>query len=631
MATPQFPDISVPWDVLEDAASDMASRAAVTQGYLADAVAAWRGLETTYRESDTEEKVHSALHDVQQPLQDWERSLREASNAVSDFVAAGRSLEQRVQELMRAENRRAPESDDAADDAAEEHLAEQAAAFTREWTDLQESAAAAIGSIAYGDGTGLPMAEAVGGAVLPEAGWAALTSQLDDRFGTPHPDRLLESLKGLNEEERREWADANPEAAALLAARGLTGRFPAGTPEHIMQGAMADGADLTRDGVKGIQEAWTSLSLDDQERLLLLYPAVFGNLNGVPFAQRAQANVITLAGHRSATQTLLDGLREPMADDYGADYVSQQQWVADMNAYDAEKARLNNLLRGLNHAYQENTQVVMLGTEGNGQVVTMVGTPSPDTRIVATLVPGSGANLGELASYSEKFTNIYRNEEDHKLGFYWQGSDFPQDALWDNIDSDLNELGGPRLAGFDFAVDLEVPSDARSTYLGYSAGGSMMGTGEREGLDSTNIVYVAPAGPGHEVAGPGNTANPDANRYWIQTRDDSLIESAQLSGGEAHGWWHSGRTMDVNRLESGFSNPRDPESLMHGHMDYFHRGSTAASNMNGVIEGTTVSPFVEYIERWDNGHSWQESPLEDHPGNYTGDKLKAVPVKNLEE
>lgn len=46
---------------------------------------------------------------------------------------------------------------------------------------------------------------------------------------------------------------------------------------------------------------------------------------------------------------------------------------------------------------------------------------------------------------------------------------------------------------------------------------------------------------------------------------------------------------------------------------------------------TTVSPFVEYIEQWDNGHSWQESPLEDHPENYTGNKMKSVPVKSLEE
>ena len=51
--------------------------------------------------------------------------------------------------------------------------------------------------------------------------------------------------------------------------------------------------------------------------------------------------------------------------------------------------------------------------------------------------------------------------------------------------------------------------------------------------------------------------------------------------------------MDPVRLETGFLSPEDPGSLMGGHTDYFRQDSTSATNIQGVIEGTEVSPYVE--------------------------------------
>ncbi|MFP3467709.1 hypothetical protein, partial [Leifsonia sp. SIMBA_070] len=82
---------------------------------------------------------------------------------------------------------------------------------------------------------------------------------------------------------------------------------------------------------------------------------------------------------------------------------------------------------------------------------------------MAALIPGSGSNLGELHSYSNRFAAIYGDTSGDKVGFYWQGTGIPQDVVWDNRNSDFNETGAPRLAAFDFAVDLEIPADARTT------------------------------------------------------------------------------------------------------------------------------------------------------------------------
>lgn len=631
MTPPQLPDIVVPWDTLQSAAEDMSVRGQITAEYLRDAAAAWSRLRSFYQEPDTEERVFTALDDVREPLENWHRSLQEATQVISEFVTAGRDLERRRQDLQSTalQQGSGPEAGAGQDERAEQQLNEEAAALTREWASLQEDAAASLERIAYGTGAGLPMGGEPGRGVLPAVGWAELTSQLDDRFGTLHPDALLPSITGLNEEELREWAAANPEAAALLADRRLNGPFRDGTPEAIMRSAMADGAHLTEHGVAGIRSAWLALSPEHQERLMLLYPAVFGNLNGIPFGQRTKANIVTLAGYRQTANEVLNS-PEP----YHLDYPTQEEWYAAFQAWEAEKTRMADLLRGLDHAHKSDAQVVSLGMEGNGQVITMVGTPSDSTSQVATLVPGTGAKLGELGSYSERLAGITGDPADHKVAFYFQSADSPQSLVWDNASPHFNETGAPMLAAFDFALDLEIPAEARSTYVGYSAGGSLMGTAEREGLDSTNIVYVAPAGPGHQVTGVDATANPEANRYWVQTRDD-LIRFAQAGGGSAHSgsFWQTGspEKMGAIRLEPGFADPDDPDTLLKGHEDYFKRGSTAAMNIQGVIDGSTVSLFVEDEVILGADGSTSYSPIEANPGDYSHGRLDWINTLDLEK
>lgn len=202
------------------------------------------------------------------------------------------------------------------------------------------------------------------------------------------------------------------------------------------------------------------------------------------------------------------------------------------------------------------------------------------------------------------------------VSFSWQGADLPDEIL-DNTTSKYNEDGRPRLAAFDYAGDAEIPRNARSTYVGYSAGGSMLGTAEREGLTSTNIVYVAPAGTGHDVGSPDDTVNnSEANLYWIQTRDDPILH-AQKFGGGYHGsslWSGSypDQQMDAIRLESGFENPKNPASIMNGHTDHFGTKSTAAANIRAVIEGGDVSSYGE-DHQWVGPGGYPDSPLEERP------------------
>ena len=651
-----FPDIDVHWDDLNDAATDLGTKADIAKSYLTDAQTAWTGVRDAYRHDETQSTVHAALDDLTTPVAEWATALSSAKTALEDFVTTGRPLQRESEALadllpgLRSQVRSDPEGEKAATTSELSDFNRRARALSTEWDTAQTTAADALDAITQGTGDSLPTSAPLGGTTLPTVSWADFTSGLDEDFGAVDPRDLLPSLRGLSPEELRAWADANPEAAAILAANRPMGPFMPGSPEQAMAAVMGGDAPLTASGIKRIRSTWLGLEPGDQEKLLLLYPAVFGNLNGVPLAQRATANIVTVAGLREQVRNrqVAPG-PEPDINDYTAEAFSEpgndrvraysaygdyqeahRRWEESKAAYDA----LVRQAAGLDYAMDHDTQVVMVSLDGDGRIVTMKGAPSSSTSTVSTLVPGTGADLGSLEDYTGKLDAIDGTAGGDRVSFYWQGTDLPNE-IPDNVTSRYNEDGGPLLAAFDHALDAEVPLDARSTYVGYSAGGSLLGTGEREGLDSTNVVYVAPAGVGHEVGSPSDTANPEANRYWIQTRDDP-IAYAQAFGGGYHGpsFWEGSnpqQQMGAIRLESGFKDPSDPGSVIGGHTDYFWDGSTAATNINGVIEGTTVSPFVDYEHHYGFGYSSTESPLEERPEDFAYGKLETVSTGSLEK
>ncbi|MGW6174172.1 alpha/beta hydrolase [Arthrobacter sp. NPDC055138] len=656
------PEFDVPWDQLSDAVQEMSQRAASAGSYLMDAGAAWSGLKDAYRQPDTELEVHAALAELEGPTQEWTAALGAARDAVAAFVAAGRPLQAEAEELAAARPALAAQlagldGDEPPDDNQAERVLRRAEAFNgriaslrADWQALRSETAAALKAISGGTLDSLPATPLLAAsAALPAAPpWASFTSGLNERFGPLTPESYLASLTGLTDQELRDWAAANPEGAALLATNTLPAWRLPGSAEAVMARAMANDAGLTEAGISTIRDAWKGLAPDDQERLLLLYPAVFGALNGVPFTNRIRANTLTAAGYRETVATQQEQLgTKPDLNDYLADarntngqpraayQQAYNRYMADLEDWEAEHNRLATLRTGLDFAVDHQLQVVTLSLEGDGRIVTMDGALGPGTRTIATLVPGTGADLGQLEAYTRRLDAVNGEPSTGTVSFYWQGTDLPNE-ITDNITTSFNEDGGPLLAAFDHALDLETRPDARTTYIGYSAGGSLLGTGEREGLDSTNIVYVAPAGTGHNVGSPADTANPDAHRYWLQTRDDP-ISAAQLLGGGYHGpsFWRGGSptAMDPVRLETGFLSPDNPDSLMGGHTDYFRQDSTSATNIQGVIEGTEVSPYVE-----DQIHQTYSaygplivSPLEQNPEDYAYGNLETVTVESLEK
>lgn len=666
-----YPHVKADWDTLTSAAATLKAEGAAAEEAMGDAARSWIGFRTWYREDDTEEAVWNALEFLEPHAEDWATALSSAKDAIDDFVTTGEPLQREREDLdeekpgLASRRSTALSSDDETEveevRADIEAFNERAKALTEDWDETQDTFETALGAISVGTTEGLPSVAAdrspedasVEDGVLD---WAEFTSGLDDAFGEIDPKTIWRDLKDLSEDELWDWLIANPEAARALAENELPGNPVPGSAEDRMKEAIAasfteDGVQ-TEEGIADIRETWLALEDHERERLALLFPGIIGTLNGVPLATRGRTNQITVAGLREQTAEILAGHLDDKPQHAPGNARERQQW-------EDEKTRLETVLEGLDEAwngygrphfpedpYQEaGFSTLFVSTDGNGQIATMRGTPSASTENVAVFVPGTGTTIANVDDYNQDLDAIDGNSPETTVSIYWQGTDLPQRLIRDNASATYNEQGAPRLAAFDVAADLELSSsrtrDVRTTYVGHSAGGSLLGTAEREGLDSSAIVYVAPAGVGHEVGSPEDTANQYAERYWIQTRDDP-IWAAQAFGGGAHGpsgWEGSNPTaqMGAHRLESGFLRDGtdtligEDDGAMGGHTSYFIPGSDSATNIQGVIEGTEVSPFVKPEHHYGFGYSYTEEVIETHREEYYENGLDTVPVDELED
>lgn len=650
-----YPAVEADWDALSDAAADLRTESKNTRESMQDATSSWRGFRTWYRHDGTQDVVWTGLDTLAPHAEDWASALSSAKDAVDDFVTTGRPLQSERESLDRAEpglSSRRSAALSSEDEAEVEEVRsdivafnERATALQTDWDNAQETFESAIGAIALGTTDGLPTVTAARDADTDVLDWAGMTSELDERFGEIDPKSIWRDLRGLSEDELRDWLEANPEAARALAENDFPGDPVPGSAEDIMAEAMADDAQLSEEGVAGIRDAWLGLEDHERERLMLLFPGVIGNLNGIPLATRGQTNHVTVAGLREQTAERLAEHRDNRPQHAPGNAYERGQW-------EDEEKRLETVLDGLGQAWaaygephfpRDKTETpgystVFVSTDGLGQIATMRGEPSADTQRAVTFVPGTNTTIASVDHYNDALNAMDGDDADGTVSIYWQGTPLPQDLVRDNATPHYNEEGAPLLAAFDHAADLEMASDRHrdvpTTYVGHSAGGSLLGTAEREGLDSTNIVYVAPAGNGHEVSSPEDTENEYAYRYLIQTNDDPISWAQALGGGAQSGSFWEGsnpvQQMGAVRLESGL---QDDGSIMEGHTDYFERGSTSARNIEGVVYGEDVSPYLE-----PEIHTYPGStqpvityPLEQDLEHYRQHGIPQVPVGSLHD
>ncbi|MEV0435123.1 alpha/beta hydrolase [Nocardia sp. NPDC050413] len=343
------------------------------------------------------------------------------------------------------------------------------------------------------------------------------------------------------------------------------------------------------------------LSPEVQRQLVIAAPETLGNLNGVPFAMRVEANEINIRNALTREKA------KPVPDQ-----ARVGQLEAMLSPIPDPEATVSAAALGM-----VDRKFVMFSTEGNGRMIEMLGSMRSGVPGVGVYVPGTSTNLNSSGSNHVAAWNL-ADRTGGPIFLYMEG-DFPQSltSLSDGAPSpSFAAEMAPKLVEFGREVDREVSSHAPGTpvtYVGHSYGGSVVGSAEQLGLRADRILHASSAGTG-VFEGGWNNPNPDVQRYSMTAPGDliGVVQSYPDAGlslpglrlpGNPHASDVLGGDPDevpgVIRLDTGYygdSSSRAGEVVFgtDGHGKYWDDpGSTAFGNIVGVIAGTDVRAYVE--------------------------------------
>ncbi|MFC6013304.1 alpha/beta hydrolase [Nocardia lasii] len=374
------------------------------------------------------------------------------------------------------------------------------------------------------------------------------------------------------------------------------------------------------------------LSQEAQRQLVIAAPEKLGNLNGVPFVMRIEANEINVRNALTSEKAKadrdesrirqLEAMLTPIPDPAGPATLAAGSSTAQLGMVDRK--------------------FVMFSTEGNGRMIEMIGDMKPGVPGVGVYVPGTSTNLNGSGSNHVAAWNL-ADQTGGPILLYMEG-DFPQSltSLSDGAPSPRFAADmAPRLVDFGREIDREVAGSVPGTpvsYVGHSYGGSIVGSAEQLGLRADRILHASSAGTGVFDSG-WNNPNPEVRRYSMTAPGDliGVVQSYPEAGlripggivlpGNPHGSGVLGGDPDevpgVTRLDTGFYGSQiDSHSVgevvfgSDGHGKYWDDPqSTAFRNIVGVIAGTDATAYVErgietpYVDigLGDNGNGAKES------------------------
>lgn len=361
-------------------------------------------------------------------------------------------------------------------------------------------------------------------------------------------------VRGLTAEQLAGYVRSHPAIAARLVANDPREGAPG------LEGIIAGHPD--REQARSLFEGMRPA---DAALFAQLYPDEIGNLSGVPFAYRADANLVHVIDQLDRIDHVPDHL---VSDDLAA-------------------------TRELYRSIVEGERQIVLFDPAHERIAELHGQIGPDTRNVGVHVPGTKSDIAgfdEIAERSSSFVNA-RYQGDLAV-VTWLGGEFPPSVLPYAADGSYADDLGLRLADFSHDVRQEIEhagADARTTYLGHSYGGAVVGTAEQSGLDADRVLHVESAGMGKGVDEPGDLppSQADVARYSMTAPGDFIGYVQGASGG--HGA-DPDEFDGVTRLETGdYADGRRVDGLFESHSGVFEVRSGAWKNMYETLIGGTVT------------------------------------------
>ncbi|MET9617493.1 alpha/beta hydrolase [Kitasatospora indigofera] len=310
---------------------------------------------------------------------------------------------------------------------------------------------------------------------------------------------------------------------------------------------------------------WKTLTPEQQQSYLALYPDQVGQLDGLPATVRDEANRLILGQQ-------LDGLQ---AGDVRGSGMTYEEYNKREGALRELKDRLDR-----QDGEAEAKKLFLLGLDPRGDGKAIVALGNPDTADhTAVLVPGTATTLGSMPGQIERISALQKIAGDTAPGqkvsvISWLGYDAPE------VPPESVSIAGPGRAEDAeeamrrFTQGTRVAQgDLHShlTVIGHSYGTTAVGAAAAggQGLGADDIVAIASPGMTVDTA---DKLHIDPNHVWIGAADDDKIRIA------------TGLTLgDDPMIENFGGNNINIDTS--GHSGYWDRDSQSLLNQGRIIVG----------------------------------------------
>jgi pimeloyl-ACP methyl ester carboxylesterase len=265
-------------------------------------------------------------------------------------------------------------------------------------------------------------------------------------------------------------------------------------PADTAKASMPSGKDP-----KAIKDWWDSLTEEQREAMIVAYPEIVGNTDGIPAADRSAANTIAL--DRDLTE--IGAIPE--------DQRTEDEQTRFKNATAADQAR-KKIESSVDPATDElySAQIYAydpMAFDGDGAIAMAVG--DLDTaENVSVSTPGLTSNATSAPSNAEDVINLQQAASfqggTSNASMFWIGYDAPDGMDSVGVASEgMAKAGGERLADTLDGLNAMRDDDFHLTAIGHSYGSTTVGhamTDHHPDVDDVVLLGSPGAGDGAETA-----------------------------------------------------------------------------------------------------------------------------------
>jgi hypothetical protein len=585
---------------VESAATSLRATAEPLRSAGADVETHWQGLGGVY-EAPEQGVLFGAVAPVRAAGDDLATSIEQIADALAAYAEALAPLKAMRDQLYtdvgefgievatwHGEDGNGSESWTSNPDfvSRDQSLRRSASGITSAILDAERDCAGAIGAVSGGTGSGLGAVDDAQAAAIARPGaWQTVLTTFDANVDAAAM-TTLERLAAMDRDELDAWVADNEERMHQLIDAPPS-------------------AEATETWWNGVDPATQALMVSSASLLV-------GNLDGVPWNRRIEANHNGLRSESERLRRLIDGVPAHPSDERRA---QADAWAAELRLYDGLLEEQSTVVAADGSTTTTEGAHVIVFDPSREAVAVYVGGLGPDggipasTRDVGVYVPGTGSLLSNADGSIDKATTMANAAmPPGSLGMLaWQGGHFPQGA--EAANSAASEDLAPRLSRLVNAVDHHESTTV--TAVGYSYGGAVVGMAEKEGMDVDRVLHVSSAGLGHGIRDLDQyPETADVPHYAMLAPFDPIVGGSQGLELPGTGIGHGGSPVDtpgVTRLETGFNDASAGQESgpMRGHFNWWSTKSSAFRQVMGVLTGGDVEPFVEDPEgeshKWDVG------------------------------